>query len=73
MYSYILKLTIFLIKKEYAGYYTYLNDHALPFFKRYGHVYLIKRSEKELFNHYSKIGQFKKAVALAQPVMNYEN
>ncbi|MFD2924031.1 helix-turn-helix domain-containing protein [Halobacillus naozhouensis] len=73
LYVYLLTLTTFLIKKEHVKYYTYLNDHALPFFKLSGHVYLVKRSAKELFNYYSKIGQFKKAVDLAKPVMNYQN
>ncbi|WP_163530039.1 helix-turn-helix domain-containing protein [Halobacillus ihumii] len=69
LFTYLFNLIIYLIHHDHIKYYSYLSDHALPFFKQYGHVYLVKRSEKELFTYYSKIGQFKKAVALAQPVM----
>ncbi|WP_257348670.1 helix-turn-helix domain-containing protein [Pseudalkalibacillus decolorationis] len=70
LYINLFKLPLYKIQEKHTVYYQYLSDHALPFFKTYGHSLLVNRYEKEMFHYYSKTGQLDKAVDIAQTVMN---
>ncbi|MGC4377615.1 helix-turn-helix transcriptional regulator [Fictibacillus sp. Mic-4] len=69
LYIYLLTLPLFLIKNEQDQYFHYLSEKALPFFKTYGHTFLAERSERELFDYYSKTGQLHKALSIAQTLI----
>jgi HTH-type transcriptional regulator, quorum sensing regulator NprR len=48
-----------------------LSDSSLPLFKKFGFVYLIKRSKKELFNYYFKQKKTGKALKIANVLINH--
>ncbi|WP_156396458.1 hypothetical protein [Paenibacillus sp. Soil724D2] len=73
LYILLFNLILFMIKKQDAEYHHYLSDQALPKFREYGYTYLIQRSEKELFNYYSKTNQHDKAMEIALVLINHEN
>jgi len=62
-------LDLLILEKE-EEYHQYMADHSLPFFKKLGFVYLINHSEKELFNYYIKQKQTRKALSIANTLIN---
>ncbi|XZF75694.1 helix-turn-helix domain-containing protein [Bacillus sp. AL-1R] len=62
-------LDLLILEKE-QEYHQYLADHSLPFFKKVGFAYLINQSEKELFNYYIKGKQTRKALNMANTLIN---
>ncbi|WP_088013235.1 helix-turn-helix domain-containing protein [Gottfriedia acidiceleris] len=62
-------LDLLILKKE-QEYHQYLAEYSLPFFKKVGFVYLINQSEKELFNYYIKQKQTRKALSMANTLIN---
>ncbi|PGS51758.1 helix-turn-helix domain-containing protein [Bacillus sp. AFS041924] len=69
-YISIFTLLDYLISEKEQEYHQYLADYSLPFFKKLGFVYLINRSEKELFNYYFNRKQTRKALSLANTLIN---
>lgn len=72
IYINLFNLLCYLIQDKEQEYHQFLHDHALPLFKQFGIVYLIKRSKKELFNYYIKLKQTNKALKLAELLINHE-
>ena len=66
LYIHLFRLTIYLLKSKCKEYHQYLAKKALPMYVKYGYSFLIKRSEKELFNYYSKINLPDKALEIAK-------
>lgn len=71
-YINLFTLLRYLIQNKEKDYHQYLSDYALPMFKKYGFVYLIKRSKKELFNYYTKIKQTRNALIIADSIINHK-
>jgi HTH-type transcriptional regulator, quorum sensing regulator NprR len=70
LYINLFTLLRYLIQDKEQEYHQYLSDYSLPLFKKFGFVYLIKRSEKELFNYCVKQKQTRKALKIAQILIN---
>jgi HTH-type transcriptional regulator, quorum sensing regulator NprR len=70
LYINLFTLLSYLIQDKEQEYHQYLSDSSLPLFKKFGFVYLIKRSEKELFNYCVKQKQTRKALKIAQILIN---
>lgn len=70
LYINLFTLLSYLIQDKEQEYHQYLFDYSLPLFKKFGFVYLIKRSEKELFNYCVKQKQTGKALKIAQILIN---
>jgi HTH-type transcriptional regulator, quorum sensing regulator NprR len=70
LYINLFTLLSYLIQDKEQEYHQYLSDYSLPLFKKFGFVYLIKRSEKELFNYCVKQKQTRKALKIAQILIN---
>ncbi|PEL13627.1 helix-turn-helix transcriptional regulator [Bacillus sp. AFS017336] len=62
-------LDLLILEKEH-DYHRYLSDYSLPYFKKLGFAYLINQSEKELFNYYFKCKQTRKALRMANTLIN---
>ncbi|MGB3262206.1 helix-turn-helix domain-containing protein [Paenisporosarcina sp.] len=71
LYINLFNLICYLLQFKEHEYYEYLYDRALPMFKKFGFVYLIHRSKKELFNYYSKTNQTSKALKIAEVLINH--
>ncbi|ASK63918.1 transcriptional regulator [Virgibacillus phasianinus] len=71
LFIHLFNLTVLLINSDEETYVSYLKDHALPFFKLTGHIFLINRSQKELFYYYSKTEQLDQAVKVAHTVLEH--
>lgn len=69
LYVHLFRLVLYLIKSKEKEYHQYLANKALPMFKKFGYTYLIKRSEKELFNYYSKMNLHDKALEMAKLIL----
>ncbi|PFH87144.1 helix-turn-helix transcriptional regulator [Bacillus sp. AFS088145] len=70
LYINLFTLLDYLILDKEQEYHQYLEDYSLPLFKKLGFVYLINRSEKELFNYYFKCKQTHKALNMANTLIN---
>lgn len=70
LFIHVFKLLTYLIKSKEQEYYQYLQEHALPMFKKFGYTFLIQRSEKELFNYFKKTKQLDKALKIAEILIN---
>jgi HTH-type transcriptional regulator, quorum sensing regulator NprR len=70
LYINLFTLLSYLIQDKEQEYHQYLSKYSLPLFKKFGFVYLIKRSEKELFNYCFKQKQTGKALKIAQILIN---
>jgi HTH-type transcriptional regulator, quorum sensing regulator NprR len=70
LYINLFTLLSYLIQDKEQEYHQYLSDSSLPLFKKFGFVYLIKRSEKELFNYCVKQKKTRKALKIAQILIN---
>ncbi|MEH7436444.1 helix-turn-helix transcriptional regulator [Neobacillus drentensis] len=71
LYINLFTLLCYLIQNKEQEYYQYLADNSLPMFEKYGFVYLIQRSKKELFNYYSKMKRSCDALKLADIIINH--
>ena len=71
LYINLFTLLSYLLQNKEHEYYQYLFDYSLPFFKKFGFVYLIKRSQKELFNYYLKQKKNGKALKMANVLINH--
>ncbi|MBU8768870.1 helix-turn-helix domain-containing protein [Cytobacillus oceanisediminis] len=60
------QLHLHLLKKEEQQYYQFIEETALPYFKKIGYGILIDHYEKKLFHFYSEIGEAQKAIELAR-------
>ncbi|PGM58208.1 helix-turn-helix transcriptional regulator [Bacillus sp. AFS053548] len=69
LYIHLFRLILCLLKSKEKEYFKYLANKALPMFNKYGYTYLIQRSEKELFNYYSKINLPDKALEMAKLIL----
>jgi len=54
LYIHLFRLILLLLKNKEKEYHQYLLNKALPMFKSHEYNYLIQRSNKELFNFYTK-------------------
>lgn len=70
LYINLFTLLSYLIQNKEQDYHQYLSNYSLPIFKKYGLVYLIKRSKKELFNHFYKMKRTSKALKMANYLIN---
>lgn len=70
LYIHLFNLQILLIENKEHDYHQYLKNEALPMFKQFGFMYLIKRSNQELFNYYTKMNQTNEALTIAQLLIN---
>lgn len=70
LYINLFTLLSFLIQDKEQKYHQYLSEHSLPLFEKFGFVYLIKRSKKELFNFYLKQKKTGKALKIAHILIN---
>ncbi|WP_341357431.1 helix-turn-helix transcriptional regulator [Rossellomorea sp. y25] len=61
----LFNLLLYLIKGQHDQYYRYLYEEGLPYYRKYGFVYLIQRSEKELFHYYHEKNEVEKALDIA--------
>ncbi|MGM0836526.1 MAG: helix-turn-helix domain-containing protein [Bacillota bacterium] len=59
-------LLLYLINNQQELYCNYLTTDGLPFFQKYGYVYLIQRSEKELFDYYDEAGKTDLALEISR-------
>lgn len=66
LYIHQFRLILYLIKSKEKEYHQYLANKALPMFMKFGYTYLIQRTEKELFNYYSKMNLPDKALEIAK-------
>ncbi|SFA79578.1 MULTISPECIES: helix-turn-helix domain-containing protein [unclassified Bacillus (in: firmicutes)] len=71
LYINLFTLLGYLIQNKEQEYHQYLSDYSLPLFKKFGFVYLIKRSKKELFNYYFNKKQTGKALKIANVLINH--
>ncbi|WP_417897919.1 helix-turn-helix transcriptional regulator [Bacillus haimaensis] len=65
LYIILFNLLSYLIKGEQDQYFNYLSKKGLPYFRKYGFIYLVQRSEKELFSYYTEHGETEKALEIA--------
>ncbi len=70
LYINLFTLLSFLIQDKEQKYHQYLSEHSLPLFEKFGFVYLINRSKKELFNFYFKQKKTGKALKMAHILIN---
>ncbi|SMQ72942.1 hypothetical protein SAMN05444673_2289 [Bacillus sp. OV166] len=70
LYINLFTLFSFLIQDKEQEYHQYLSEHSLPLFEKFGFVYLIKRSKKELFNYYLEKKKTGKALKMANLLIN---
>ncbi|PGY13142.1 helix-turn-helix transcriptional regulator [Bacillus sp. AFS031507] len=70
LYINLFTLFSFLIQDKEQEYHQYLSEHSLPLFEKFGFVYLIKRSKKELFNYYLEQKKTGKALKMANLLIN---
>lgn len=70
LYIHLFNLQSLLIENKEDDYHQYLKNEALPMFKQFGFMYLIKRSNQELFNYYTKLNQTNEALNIAQLLIN---
>ncbi|GGI14851.1 helix-turn-helix domain-containing protein [Gottfriedia solisilvae] len=66
LFIHLFRLTLYLLKSKIKEYHQYLEKKALPMYVKYGYSFLIQRSEKELFNYYSKMNLPEKALEMAK-------
>src|SRR4051812_2586627 len=71
LYINLFTLLSYLIQDKEQEYHQYLSEHSLPLFEKFGFVYLIKRSKKEMFNYYFKQKQNSKALKMANILINH--
>jgi len=71
LYINLFTLLSYLIQDKEQEYHQYLSEQSLPLFEKFGFVYLIKRSKKELFNYYFKQKKTGKALKIAKVLINY--
>jgi hypothetical protein len=55
--------------EDHNAYYPYMNEIAIPFFKKNGQFSLLEQYEKRLFSHYSHTQQIEKAITVAQSLI----
>lgn len=70
LYINLFTLLSYLIQNKEQEYHQYLSDYSLPLFKKFGFVYLIKRSEKELFNYCFNQKKTRRALKMAHILIN---
>ncbi|MGD6830852.1 helix-turn-helix domain-containing protein [Sutcliffiella halmapala] len=58
-------LLLYSIKGQEDQYFSYLATKGLPYFRKCGYIYLVQRSEKELFYFYTNNGETEKALEIA--------
>lgn len=66
----LFNLLMYLINTQQDLYCDYLMTEGLPFFQKYGYVYLIQRSEKELFDYYDASGKTDLALEISRHFFN---
>lgn len=71
LYIHLFTLLCYLIQNKEEEYHQYLSLYSLPMFEKFGLVYLIKRSKKELFNYYFKMKKTGKALKMANLIINH--
>ncbi|QIZ07700.1 helix-turn-helix transcriptional regulator [Priestia megaterium] len=71
LYINLFTLLSYLIQDKEEKYHQYLSEHSLPLFEKFGFVYLIKRSKKDLFNYYFKQKKARKALKMANLLINH--
>ncbi|MGX6441826.1 helix-turn-helix domain-containing protein [Neobacillus sp. K501] len=71
LYINLFTLLGYLIQNKEQEYHQHLSDFSLPLFKKFGFIYLIKRSEKELFNYYFQQKKTGKALKIAHVWINH--
>ncbi|MEC1525311.1 hypothetical protein P9D43_25265, partial [Neobacillus niacini] len=70
LYINLFTLLRYLIQTKEQEYHQYLSEYSLPLFKKCGFVYLIKRSEKELFNYCFNQKKTRRALKMAHVLIN---
>jgi len=70
LYINLFNLLCYLIQNKQQEYHQFLSDQALPMFKKFGFVYLIHRSKKELFNYYTELKLTGQALKMAHLLIN---
>ncbi|TYS67184.1 helix-turn-helix transcriptional regulator [Sutcliffiella horikoshii] len=65
LYIHLFKLLSYLIKSNEQRYYQYLQEKALPMFEKYGFIYLVRRSKRELFEYYRSTERYDIALDMA--------
>lgn len=66
LFIHLFRLTLYILKSKCKEYHQYLAKKALPMYVKYGYSFLIQRSEKELFNYYSKMNLPDQALEIAK-------
>lgn len=70
LYINLFTLLSYLIQDKEQEYHQYLSEYSIPLFKKFGFVYLIKRSEKELFNYCFNQKKTRRALKMAHILIN---
>ncbi|MFJ5761964.1 helix-turn-helix domain-containing protein [Neobacillus sp. NPDC093182] len=70
LYINLFTLLRYLIQNKEQEYHQYLSEYSLPLFKKFGFVYLVKRSEKELFNYCFNQKKTRRALKMAHTLIN---
>ncbi|WP_308636855.1 helix-turn-helix transcriptional regulator [Paenibacillus silvisoli] len=70
LFSLLFTMLLHWIRGEEDEYYRYLSDEALPVFRKLGFAFLVERSEKQLFQYYSRIGNTAAALQAAHSLLD---
>ncbi|SEN54526.1 helix-turn-helix domain-containing protein [Paenibacillus sp. OV219] len=65
LYILLFNLLLYKIRKDETQYHAYLRDEALPLYRKFGYVFLIEQSEKQLFHYYRLMGETTAALEMA--------
>lgn len=65
LFMILFNLLLYVIKGRKDLYYHYLYTEGLPYYRKYGFVYLVQRSERELFHYYYNKNEVEKALEMA--------
>jgi transcriptional regulator with XRE-family HTH domain/TPR repeat protein len=68
----LFNLLLYLINGRQDQYYHYLYTEGLPYYRKYGFVYLVQRSEKELFHYFYQNNEVEKALEIAYSSFSIE-
>lgn len=73
LYIFIFTLHVFSINQEEDNYYQYLTKYVLPYFNSHGYTLIAQRYNGDLFNYYVRIGNTKKALDIANTIINADD
>lgn len=73
LYNLIFTLHQFSILQEEENYYQYLTEKVLPYFKSHGYTLIAQRYDRDLFNYYVRKGNTKKALEIADTIINSDD